>query len=227
MNGLARAMRAAVHTAPPAFSWASVPSQLLRINGLEGSIAGSGGVLTGVTDVSGAGQTISLTGSPFYSAADAGLNGAPSFWVDAATRVTASGVSRSNARYVAYVGYKPTTGHAYLWDGSAAGPSAHHVYILSNNTVGSHSASGVLSGASAIGRKRLLAAFDGTTQTLLNGAGSITSGIGLASGSGLIFGSAVDTSLSGMRCAFFMACSAVPSAPIRAAIEAKLIGDFG
>lgn len=225
MNSVSRAIVMASGPAP--FAYSDVPGQLLRLNSREGSLGFSGSVLTSVTDVSGAGAAFSLTGSPVYNPAHSGLNGAPSFAVGATSRVKCTSINRANIRFVAAVLYKPTTWHHYLWDGSLAGPSAHHMYLLSSNVVGSHTASGALAGSAAVGRKRILAAFDGATPTTLNGATSITSGIGLASGNGLLFGQAVDDTFHGVEIAFWMGCGAVPSAPIRAALETKLITDFG
>lgn len=217
-------MAAATASAPPAFSYDDIPSQLLRINSLEGSLTGSGGVLTGVTDVSGAGETVTVTGSPVYTAADAGLNGAPSFTPGVGATVIATGINRASVAFVACVVYRASTvGSLYAWDGDDAA-GRHYLYL--SNILSTHRGTFAAPLAQPVGRKRLIVPFDGSTPTTLNGTSIGTMSVNNATGSGLIIGERY-TDADGMSPAFYMACSSVPSAPLLTSLEAKLLEDFG
>ena len=213
---------------PPAFSYADIPNQLLRINSLEGSLAFSGGTLTGVTDVSGAGQTVTVTGSPVYTAADAGLNGAPSFSWAAASSVIAPNVNRASIRFLVTVFYRVTTGSTAVCDGTSASGRYFTFFNPDGNiqcSYGSYLAAAT--GEPTVGRKRCLFPNDGVTVGKLNTTTLSALPVGSASGTGLTIGSNYVASVGGARLAFFMPLSAVPSAPLLAALEAKLITDFG
>ena len=209
---------------PPPFSYDDIPNQLLRINSLEGSLAFSGGTLTGVTDVSGAGQTVTVTGSPTYTATDAGLNGAPSFGdTGAGGSIIAPNVNRANMTFVAAVVKHGVVSSKYIWD---ADDASGRSYGLLTTQFATHR--GSLAASTAAGRKRVLAPFDGTTQTLYNGSNIGTLTANNASGSGVRIGNFNGGgTFAVVSIAFFMACSSVPSAPLLAALEAKLITDFG
>ena len=219
-------MAAATASGPPAFSYDDIPSQLLRINSLEGSLTGSGGVLTGVTDVSGAGETVTVTGSPVYTAADANLNGAPSFRPASGALVTTPNIVRSSVKFLAVAAYSDVTSLFYFWDQS---DTAHgmRVYRL-NGTIAGAFGSLAAAGEPVAGRKRLIANFDTTGRYLyLNGTNLGTPGALAPTGTnGIVWGSANDGTLA-MTTAFVMACSAPPSAPLLASLEAKLLADFG
>lgn len=217
------------------FSYADIPNQLLRINSLEGSLAFSGAVLTGVTDVSGAGQTVTVTGSPVYTAADAGLNGAPSFTIVSASSVIAPNINRANIRFIAAVVYRASAAVAqYICDGDDA--AGRFFVIMQPSGVIQVSTLATLTiptGEASVGRKLWISPNNAATQVRWNpGAGSPsqnigTQPVGTATGNGLALASSYTVTGIGARMPFFMPCSAVPSAPLLAALEAKLITDFG
>lgn len=208
----------------PAFSYDDIPDQLLRINSLEGSLAHSGAVLTGVTDVSGAGQSITVTGSPVYTASDADLNGAPSFTASSGNYVTSPNLVRNDVVFVAMVAYRINTDTSYLWRQSDGG-SPHRGFFSNSNTMAAGvNSTLVVAGEPLAGRKRVLSGMPGSVMVngvTIGAAVSIT-----APGNGIVWGSN-SIGLVPMRPAFVMACSSVPSAPLLAALEAKLITDFG
>ena len=217
------------------FSYSDIPDQLLRINSLEGSLATDGVVLTGVTDVSPVGGTVTVTGSPTYTATDAGLNNAPSFTIVAASKVIAPNVNRASIRFVAAVVYRSSAAVAqFLFDGDDA--SNRFFALVHPNGVVQVSTLATLTiptGEASVGRKIYVAPNDNATQVRWNpSAGGAwqsigTQYVGSASGLGLSLAASYLASAGGARLAFFMACSAVPSAPQLAALEAKLIADFG
>jgi len=90
------------------------------------------------------------------------------------------------------------------------------------------STSNSVSGEPVAGRKRILAPNDGSTQVLFNGSTLTTApAVGTASGNGLALGAAFNATFAGSRIAFFLACSSVPDSTARAALEAKMLEDFG
>jgi len=223
MNPLARAiMRSAGGAAP--FAYSDIPNQLLRINSLEGSLVFSGAVLTGVTDVSPVAGTVNVTGSPVYTASDAGLNGVPSFTASSGNYVTSPNLVRNDVVFVAMVAYRIDTGVSYLWRQSDGG-SPHRGFFSNSNTMAAGvNTTLVVAGEPLAGRKRVLAGMPGSVMVngvTIGAAVSIT-----APGNGIVWGSN-SIGLVPMRPAFVMACSSVPSAPLLAALEAKLITDFG
>jgi hypothetical protein len=226
VNPLARAIiRGAA--APAAFTYDDIPDQLLRINSLEGSLAFSGAVLTGVTDVSGAGETVTVTGSPVYTASDAGLNGAPSFTIAASSSVIAPNVNRASIRFWATVFYRPATTAYYAIDADEAS-TRYYVFLGASANVATSSKTFTGVGSEPVaGRKRLLFPNDNATNCTWNGTSLGTQPVGSASGNGITFGAENTGGSRGLRTAFSMLCSSVPSAPLLAAIEAKLITDFG
>jgi len=206
------------------FAYSDIPNQLLRINSLEGSLAFSGAVLTGVTDVSPVAGTVNVTGSPVYTASNAQLNGAPSVHVNPGSSVIAPNVNRADAVFFAVVvGWAGGTTMT-MFDGQSV--AAGRV-TASLRTDGIFTHRGLLSTVPPTGRNRMLMSADGSTATLLNGSvvGTLTAGVG--SGLGLRLLSNYSGGATGIKLTFFMACSAVPSAPLLAALEAKLITDFG
>jgi len=217
------------------FAYSDIPNQLLRINSLEGSLAHSGAVLTGVTDVSAVGGTVTVTGSPTYTATDAGLNNAPSFTIVAASSVIAPNVNRASIRFVAAVVYRSSAAVAqFLFDGDDA--SNRFFAIMHPNGVIQVSTAATLTkptGEASVGRKIYVAPNDNATQVRWNpSAGGAwqsigTQPVGSASGLGLSLAASYIGASLGARPAFFMACSSVPSAPLLASLEAKLITDFG
>ena len=213
---------AAGASAPPAFSYGDIPDQLLRINSLEGSLAFSGAVLTGVTDVSGAGETVTVTGSPVYTAASANLNGAPSF---TAPRILAPNINRASVRFVAHVVYV-NTASSYLFDSPAGGV---RLYALRTAAGFLQSSTGTfsISGGGSSGRKRVLAAMDGVTPSTWNGVSYGTHTLNGTSGTGMTISARLNDVEACAETAFWLACSSVPSAPLLAALEAKLLADFG
>lgn len=236
MNPLARAIMACAQASgPPPFSYDDIPNQLLRINSLEGSLGFSGGTLTSVTDVSTVGGTVNVTGSPTYTAVDAGLNGAPSFTIVSASSVIAPNVNRASVRFVAAVVYRTSAAAAqYLFDGDDASGRffaiMHPTGVIQVSTLATLT---VPTGEASVGRKIWLAPNDNATQVRWNpSAGGAwqnigTQPVGSASGLGLSLAASYLGASFGARPAFFMACSSVPSAPLLAALETKLITDFG
>ena len=221
--------RAAASGGAPAFSYDDVPSQLLRINSLEGSLAFSGSVLTGVTDVSAAGETVTVTGSPVYTAVNANLNGAPSFTSANNTGLRFPDLDRSQIAYIAAVYYRPGTALQYIWDADESS-GRHYLYTASSMTThrGGISVAGSPWAEPVAGRHRTLAAFDGSTPSSLNGTDFGTYSANTASGSGLTLGySGVVFGYTGTSHSFLMACSAAPSLALRTSLEAKLLADFG
>ncbi len=220
---------------PPPFSYDDIPNQLLRINSLEGSLAFSGAVLTGVTDVSPVGGTVNVTGSPTYTATDSGLNNAPSFTIVASSSVIAPNVNRASIRYIAAVFYRPSVGtFHYIADGDdASGRILQIMHTGGNLQVWTLGTLSTPTGEPTAGRKIWLAPNDNATQVRWSpAAGSAvqnigTQPVGSATGSGVTIGQSQSGTGYGARFAFFMACSAVPSAPLLASLEAKLITDFG
>ena len=220
---------------PPPFSYADIPNQLLRINSLEGSLAFSGAVLTGVTDVSPVGGTVNVTGSPTYTATDSGLNNAPSFTIVASSSVIAPNVNRASIRYIAAVFYRPSVGtFHYIADGDdASGRILQIMHTGGNLQVWTLGTLSTPTGEPTAGRKIWLAPNDNATQVRWSpAAGSAmqdigTQPVGSASGNGVKLVQGQSGTGFGARLAFFMACSAVPSAPLLASLEAKLITDFG
>lgn len=216
----------------PAFSYDDIPSQLLRINSLEGSLAFSGSVLTGVTDVSTVGGTVNVTGSPVYTAVDSGLNGAPSF---TAPGVVAPNVDRAAIRFTVAVCYRTVIASAqYIMDGTSdTGRFFCILHAHGGLQLSTGAALSIPTGEPVVGRKIFIAPNDGAAQTRWSrSAGSSYESlgpqhIGAASGSGLLIGTTYAGGYGSMRFAFFMACSAAPSAPLLTALEAKLLTDFG
>ena len=233
MNPLARAIMAC--SGAPPFSYADIPDQLLRINSLEGSLAFSGAVLTGVTDVSPVGGTVTVTGSPTYTATDSGLNNAPSFTIVSASSVIAPNINRANIRFIAAVVYRASAAVAqYICDGDDA--AGRFFVIMQPSGVIQVSTLATLTiptGEASVGRKLWISPNNAATQVRWNpGAGSPsqnigTQPVGTATGNGLALASSYIVTGIGARMPFFMACSSVPSAPQITALETKLITDFG
>lgn len=211
----------------PAFSYDDIPSQLLRINSLEGSLAFSGSVLTGVTDVSPVAGTVTVTGSPVYTAVDAGLNGAPSFTIAASSSVVAPNINRASIRFWATVFYRPATSAYYVIDADEASGRYYTFLGASATVVTSSTVFGGVGSEPVAGRKRLIWPNDGSTACTWNSASLGSQPVGSASGSGITFGAENNGGGRGLRTAFSMLCSAVPSAPLLASLEAKLLADFG
>lgn len=207
----------------PRFSWDDVPDQLVRINSLEGSLVGSGGVLTGALDMSGAGQTVTITGSPVYTASDSALNGAPSFSAITAGGVDVLGLVNSQIKFLVWVVYR--TGDQWVCDSvSGAGTRPYAVLGGTQLQVPGGDISGIGTGNA---RFRCLMPYDGTTATLLNGAAAGTRSAQTFSGTGLRLGRYYGGSGPGARTAFFMACSSVPGALVRTELETLLAAGFG
>lgn len=234
MNPLARAIiRCAA--APAAFTYDDIPDQLLRINSLEGSLGFSGSVLTSVTDVSTVGGTVNVTGSPVYTAADAGLNNKPSFEIVASSSVIAPNVNRASIRYIAAVLYRDTGAtFRYIADGDdASGRILQIMHASGVIQVWTGATLTTPTGEPSVGRKIWLAPNDNSTQVRWSPASGSpmqdigTQPVGSATGNGVTIGQAYSAAGYGARFAFLMMCSAVPDAPTRAALEAKLITDFG
>lgn len=208
------------------FAYSDIPNQLLRINSLEGSLAFSGAVLTGVTDVSPVAGTVNVTGSPVYTATDSGLNNAPSFTpVIATANIVTPNVDRSQVRFIACVVYRPSGGVHYFFDGDDA--SGRIYAITSGANLVTNTKTFAIPEGSSVGRKRLLFPVDGVTACLWNGSSLGTWPVGSPTGSGLSIGTNNVNNQQPTRVAFFMLCSSVPSAPLLAALEAKLLTDFG
>jgi hypothetical protein len=228
-DALTTAFFGALTPPAPRLDYDDVGAQLIRINSLEGSLAFSGGTLTGVTDMSPAGETITVEGAPDYTAVDVGLNGAPSFSWAAASSVVAPNVDRASIRFVATVFYRVTTGSTAVCDGTVAGGRYFTFFNPDGNiqsSYGSYLAAATLE--PTVGRKRCLFPNDNATVGKLNDITLSALPVGSASGNGLTLASNYIASAGGARMAFYMACSAVPSAPIlRCAFEIQLIADFG
>lgn len=221
MNPLARAI---IRGSGAGFTYASVPSQLLRVNGLEGSFGFSGSVLTSVTDLA-LGGTVTVSGSPTYTAADAALNGAPSFTPAAGALVVAPNVNRASLAYVAVVAY--ASGNSYLYDGTVfTGRQCAYLSTGGGGQLSTRDEHILIAGAGAAGRKRALIPMDGATAVMLDGTSYGTLLANTGTGNGLTLGCSY-AALNPVRLAFFMACSAVPDSTTRAALEAKLLADFG
>lgn len=227
MNQLARAIIASAGASAPApFAYDDVAAQLVRINSLEGSLGFSGGTLTSVTDASAAAATLTVSGSPTYTATDSALNNAPSFTPVASGIITATGVNLADVAFIAAVVYMPAAS-AFLLSGTGGTRT-----LFRNGSNGRWQGGGVtfvvVEGASIAGRKRTLTATDGTNPVVWNGAdvGPFGAAVSWSGTAGTIIGSS-NTGSSPSRVAFFMACSAVPDSTTRASLEAKLLADFG
>ena len=206
----------------PRFSWDDVPDQLVRINSREGSLVGSGGVLTSAFDVSAAAQPITITGSPGYTASDSALNGAPSFNAITGGGVDVLGIDRSLIKFLVWVVYR--TGDRWVCDGTT-GSGRPYAYLGGTQLqVPGGDISGIGTGNT---RFRCLMPFDGTTATLLNGSAAGTRSSQTFSGTGLRLGRHNGGSGPGARTSFFMACSTVPPALMRTDMETKLVEEFG
>ncbi len=207
------------------FSYNDIPNQLLRINSLEGSLAFSGAVLTGVTDVSPAGETVTVTGSPVYTASDAALNGAPSF---APPGVSIAGVNGSDIAFVAAVYRLNAAATSWLWDGNTSGRQCYVIRQSTGNLTSIFGATVVGAGDGSAGRKRALLPLDGVTPVVWNGAtGGVIDENTVAVTAGIKIGCRYNDNTPSAAVAFWMPCSSVPSAPLLAALEAKLLADFG
>lgn len=226
MNQLARAIMACAQASgPPPFSYDDIPNQLLRINSLEGSLAFSGAVLTGVTDVSPAGETVTVTGSPTYTAANANLNNAPSFTSTLSSSIKALNVNRASIRFCATVIHRPSAGNQLVIDGTSAS-NRYFINLAASNAL-EHSSGTIAGLAPGSGRYRLLVPNDNATAVKVNGSNSSNLPVGSSSGSGVTLGARYDGTITGAQIAFQMLCSAVPSAPLLTSLEAKLLADFG
>lgn len=233
MNPLARAIMGRAGATP--FSYDDIPNQLLRINSLEGSLAFSGAVLTGVTDVSPVGGTVTVTGSPTYTAVDAGLNGAPSFTIASASSVIAPNINRASIRFIAAVVYRTSTAAAqYIVDGDEA---SNRFFVIMQPSGGIQVSTlatlTVPTGEPSLGRKLWISPNDNATQVRWNPGVGLpsqnigTQPVGSASGNGISLAASYLITGFGARMPFFMACSSVPDVAARAALETKLITDFG
>lgn len=203
--------------------WASIPGQLLRVNSLEGSLVNSGAVLTNVLDRGPSARTATIGGSPVYTASDAQLGGAPSFTaVNGSVSVRFASINRAQINFVAAVGYWPG-GTTFFWDTEASGRS--YGLQLSDGRIQCNLND---LAATAGGKRRVLIAMDGTTSSLVTGStrGPLPANPALGTGN-FNLAQLYDGTFAGMRLAFLMACSAVPNSTVRAAIETKLITDFG
>lgn len=206
----------------PRFSWDDVPNQLLRINSREGSLVGSGGVLTSALDVSAAAQPITITGSPGYTASDSALGGAPSFNAITGGGVDVLGINRSLIKFLVWVVYR--IGDCWVCDGTTGSGRPYAVLGGATLQIPGGDISGIGTGNA---RFRCLMPFDGTTPTLLNGASSGTRSSQTFSGTGLRLGRHNGGGGPGARTSFFMACSSPPDAQTRTEIETKLVEEFG
>ena len=224
-RGVVRFIPEASEAGASGFAYSDIPNQLLRFNSLEGSLAFSGAVLTGVTDVSPAGETVTVTGSPVYTASDAGLNGAPSF---TAPRVEAPNITRASIKFVAAV-VRMSTGQEYIMDGLTSSDRLWMIRTTGGDLQVAPSGSFALGGGEpTTGRKRVLAAMDGSGGTTWNGGASIgTFPNNVVASTGIVVGARSNGATPAAACSFYMACSSVPSAPLLAALEAKLLTDFG
>jgi hypothetical protein len=204
-----------------AFTYADVPDQLIRINSLEGSLGFSGATLTSVTDKSAAAQTVNVTSSPTYNATTANLNNAPS-WTNGL--VVAPNIARTSVRFAALV-FEIVSGTTLVM---LDGTSASNRLTVSRTTLGDVSVSTgttLTIGDLTTGRKILILALDGATQSRWNGSDvGITNhsvvGTGMAFASNYVAGGDVTM-------AFAMLCSSVPSAEVRSSLESLLQLEFG
>ena len=222
-----RVIMAAASGGGAAFAYDDIPDQLFRISSSEGSLVNSGAVLTEVVDASAAGEAISVSGTPVYTASDSNLNGQPSF---APPGVSVPGINGGNIAFVALVVYLDSTGNRWLFDGDSSG---NQCYVLRQATTGDLTSNFGATAASAespatVGRKRGLLPLDGSTSLLWNaGTGGVIDENTLSITDGFKVGCRYNDGNSCANVAFFMACSSVPSAPLIAALEAKLAVDYG
>lgn len=209
---------------PSADFWPSIPNQLLRVNSREGSLVGSGSVLTSVLDRGPSVRTMTIGGSPVYTASDSQLGGAASFTaVNGSVSVLTASVNRAQINFVAAVGYWPwPSGNLFFWDTAASGRS-YGLQLVDGRIQCNLNDLAATTGS----KRRVLIAMDGTTTSLVNGSTRGPLPANAASGTGNFnLAQLYDGTFAGMRLAFLMVCSAVPNSTIRAAIEAKLIADF-
>lgn len=211
--------------APAPFSYDDIPSQLLRIDAAQGFIL-SGTDVVAIADQSSAAETITITGTPQYTASNANLNGEPSFSLGSGSIVTTPGIVRADIKFFAMVSYSGVTSLVYFWDQS---DTAHgmRVYRLSGN-IGGAFGSFAAAGEPVVGRKRVVANFDTTGRYFYyNGTNLGTPGALAPTGTnGVTWGSANDGT-SFVELAFIMACSAPPSSGDRASLEDYLTTRFG
>lgn len=202
------------------FSYTDIPDQLIRINSLEGSLSFSGGVLTGVTDVSGQGETVTVASSPAYTAANAALNNAPS-WTGGL--VVAPNVVIPNIAFLACVVHMFTGTTQLILDGDDA-TDRLTIFRSATGVLSSTGSAGIATGDTTYAGKYALLPYDGATLVNWNGAvgGTLTNAVG---GTGLTFASNYLGS-GDTGAAFYLLSSSVPSAGLRAALTAQLIADF-
>lgn len=207
-----------------AFGFDDIPSQILRVD--HTSFAGAGGILTGLTDASGAGETVAISGSPTYTAADANVNGQPSFIDAGGSSVIAPNVNRASIAFVAAVVHMASTGSHYVFD---ADESSGRTYLYRSGGGFALTNMGnrwMSPEEPVVGRKRVLLPFDGATDLRWNGVnyGTIPANTGSGTGVrlGAIYSGSYQSTLS-----FLMLCSAVPSSDLRAALDAALLARFG
>jgi len=224
MNPLARAIMMAAASGAAPWTPASIPSQLLRIDAAAGFTL-SGTNITAIADQSAAAQTITITGTPQYTASDANLNSQPSFAPSGSSKIVAPNVNRANIAFAAYVTY--ISALSYVFDGDEfTGRQYNYISTGGGGTLVTRDGSILISGVGATGKKRLLVPMDGSTATKYNGTDYGTLPANTGSGTGVTVGTS-HIPANPCTLAFFMLCSAVPSSGDRASLEAYLLARFG
>ena len=216
------------------FAWSSIPNQVIRINSTEGSLAFSGGTLTGVTDVSAAAETVTVGGTPTYTAANASLNGQPSFKItsfSSSHKVEAPNIVRADIKFVAAVFQPWSATNRTIFDANAADADRHYLAYSSTDAITGTHMTNTVAGIAGFSRVRMLAPFTALPRALkvngvdyTGGTGSDPSG---SAGTGIVIGDNYSHGGYHSDIAFFMALSAQPSGADLAAIEAQLIVEFG
>ena len=199
-------MRLAAGASAPPAPWTpyDLPNRTLHLDASAG-VAESGGVLTAWADQSPAAQTITITGSPTYTASDVGLNGEPSITLVSGARIQALALNRASALYFASVVYYGG-GTQTIYDGTVSGTGR---VTASIRVDGVFTHGGLLSYATSAGRSRLITATDGSMATTLNGVTLGTLAAGAGSGSGMSIGTNYLGGAFGARLGFLLVCSAL------------------
>ena len=206
------------------FSWSSVPDQLLRLDPSDPSTTESGGLLTGLSDLSGNALVITISGSPTYTAIDAQFNGQAS-WSGGHVRALAH--PGNVLRYAVHVGYRvDSASHYAWWQGSGAEPTRYFGYTAGNVLLGPGGNAYPHGLGTAAGVYICEGGYDGATPiTLYGGSVAHTPSNALYNLTGMNVGSSYIPSFP-MKTGFFMSCSSVPDAGTRTAIIDELVARF-
>ena len=210
------------------FDWNSIPNQLIRVDPADPSTTHAAGVLTGLSDISGQGRTVTVASSPAYTAANALMNGQPTW---RGGLVTSPAFAVSQMQYVVSVSYREATS-GYPWATGSTGSSDRYLLIFlatEQTNIGGNVSPFVLANTTGLvvpGLRIATVPLDGVLAAEIVGSTPLgVPQLNAKPDSTLSIG----TSTSGTfptPMGFFMALSAVPDAPTRASIIAELVARF-